>query len=217
MWLEDFIPSENSDKLNQWSEVSEKFKESIKKAWAWIKRVQKDEKKAKKFDNILASFLVKIIKNEKYDFLLDDLFKSLDNWFSSNFLLGILSLIYLPVSDKIREISKKEIINFNYKKSFSIIEFNDDLDEEIKTRINLWVEDMIDIITIEYSSLQMKKMIELSKKDEFNFIINFSSKVFRFFFSEININISEKKSHDYVNFILDQVMSKIKKIELEEI
>lgn len=217
MWLDDFVPSEDFNKWSSSTEVSEKFKEAVKKAWAWIKRVSKDEKKARKFDNILASFLVQIIKNEKYDFLLDDLFKSLDNWFSSNFLLWVLSLIYLPISDKIREISKKEIINFNYKKSFSIIEFSDDLDEEIKTRINLWVEDMIDITTIEYSSMQIKHMIELSKKDEFNYILNFSSKVFRFFFTEININISEKKSHDYVSFILEQVITKIKNINIEEI
>jgi hypothetical protein len=91
------------------------------------------------------------------------------------------------------------------------------LDEEIKKRINLWVEDMIDIMTIEYSSLQVKKIIELSKKYEFNYITNFATKVFKFFFREININISEKKSHDYVNFILEQVISKVKKLELEEI
>jgi len=91
------------------------------------------------------------------------------------------------------------------------------LDEEIKKRINLWVEDMVDIMTIEYSSLQVKKIIELSKKHEFNYIINFATKVFKFFFREININISEKKSHDYVNFILEQVISKVKKLELEEI
>jgi len=76
---------------------------------------------------------------------------------------------------------------------------------------------MVDIMTIEYSSLQLKKIIELSKKYEFNYIINFATKVFKFFFREININISEKKSHDYVNFILEQVISKVKKLELEDI
>lgn len=217
MWLEDFIPSENSDKWPSSTEISEKFKEATKKAAAWIKRVQKDEKTAKKFDTILASFLVQIIKNEKYDFLLSDLFKSLDSWFSSNFLLWILSLIYLPISDNIRILSKKEIINFSYAKSFSMIDFDDNLDEEIKKRINLWIEDMIDITGIEYSSLQIKHMIALSNTQEFTSIIQLSWKVFAFFFSEINIQISEKKSHSYVEFILEQVLNKIKKLNIDEI
>ncbi len=217
MWLEDFIPSENWDAWPKSNEVSEKFKESTKKAAAGMKRVQKDEKKAKKFDTILASFLVKIIKNEKYDSLLSDLFLSLDNWFSSNFLLWILSLIYLPISDRIRELSKKEIINFSYTKSFSMINFDDNLDEEIKKRINLWIEDMIDISSIEYSSLQIQHMIQLSRKEEFKSIIKLCWKVFIFFFHEININISEKKSHSYVEFILEQVLNKMKFLNFEEI
>jgi len=52
MSLEDFVPEIES---SEWSwntaesskEVSEKFKESVKKASAWIGRTQKDEKKLK--------------------------------------------------------------------------------------------------------------------------------------------------------------------------
>lgn len=44
MGLEDFVPSEWMDSWPKSAEISEKFKESIKKASAWIKRVQKDEK-----------------------------------------------------------------------------------------------------------------------------------------------------------------------------
>lgn len=218
MWLDDFTPIESWEWWQKSSEVSEKFKEAVKKSSAGIKRVQKDEKKAKKFDNILASFLVQIIKNKDYDFLLNDLFKSLDNWFSSNFLLWILSLIYLPISDHIRQMSKKPVINFNYNKNFSILDFNDSLlNDEIKIRINQWIEDIIDITSIEYSSLQILNMIEVSKKEDFKIIQIFTSKVFTFFFSEININISEKKSNSYANFILSEVFEKIKNLNIDEI
>jgi hypothetical protein len=58
-----------------------------------------------------------------------------------------LSLVYLPISDKIRELSKKEIIEFNYVKTFEEIDFDDNnLDESIKNRINFWIEDITDII-----------------------------------------------------------------------
>ncbi len=220
MWLEDFIPSESwADAWPKSSEVSEKFKEAVKKAGAWIKRVQKDEKKARKFDLLLAQFLTQIIRNPKYDFLLDDLFKTLDSGYSSNFLLWILSLVYLPISDKIRELSSKNMIEFDYVKTFEKVNFDDNnLDESIKNRINFWLEDITDIISIEYSSLQISQIKTLFlKREAYNQLVIFSSLVFKFFFEELNIEISPKKSQNYIDFIMQQVYTKIQTLESEEV
>jgi len=220
MWLEDFIPSESwADAWPKSSEVSEKFKEAVKKAGAWIKRVQKDEKKARKFDLLLAAFLTQIIRNPKYDFLLEDLFKTLDSGYSSNFLLWILSLVYLPISDKIRELSSKNMIEFDYVKTFEKVNFDDNnLDESIKNRINFWLEDIIDIISIEYSSLQISQIKTLFlKREEYNQLLIFSSLVFEFFFEELNIEISQKKSQNYIDFIMQQVYTKIQTLESYEV
>ncbi len=220
MWLEDFIPSESwADAWPKSSEISEKFKESVKKAGAGIKRVQKDEKKAKKFDLLLASFLTQIIRNPKYDFLLDDLFKTLDSGYSSNFLLWILSLVYLPISDKIRELSTKKPIAFDYIKTFEKVYFDDNnLDEEVKNRINFWIEDIIDIISIEYSSLQISQIKTLFiKREAYHQLVVFSSLVFEFFFQELNINISQKKSYSYIDFIMQQIFTKIQTLEIQEL
>lgn len=220
MWLEDFIPSESwADAWPKSSEVSEKFKEAVKKAGAWIKRVQKDEKKARKFDLLLAAFLTQIIRNPKYDFLLEDLFKTLDSGYSSNFLLWILSLVYLPISDKIRELSSKDMIEFDYVKTFEKVNFDDNnLDESIKNRINFWLEDIIDIISIEYSSLQISQIKTLFlKREEYNQLLIFSSLVFEFFFEELNIEISQKKSQNYIDFIMQQVYTKIQTLESYEV
>lgn len=220
MWLEDFIPSESwADAWPKSSEVSEKFKEAVKKAGAWIKRVQKDEKKARKFDLLLAQFLTQIIRNPKYDFLLDDLFKTLDSGYSSNFLLWILSLVYLPISDKIRELSSKNMIEFDYVKTFEKVNFDDNnLDESIKNRINFWLEDITDIISIEYSSLQILQIKTLFlKREAYNQLVIFSSLVFKFFFEELNIEISPKKSQNYIDFIMQQVYTKIQTLESEEV
>ena len=149
----------------QVKEVSEKFKESIKKASAWIARTQKDEKKAKKYDFLLANFLVKIIIDKKYDSVLENIFKVMDFWYSSNFILWILSLINLEVSNKIREFSWKEQISFDFRLE-EIWEFDDNnMRKPIKDRINLWIEDMIDATTIDFSSIQNKRNIELLDKD----------------------------------------------------
>jgi hypothetical protein len=48
-------------------------------------------------------------------------------------------------------------------------------------------------------------------------VINYISSVFMFFLNSININISERKSFTYSEFILSQVKKKIESLELEEI
>lgn len=220
MGLEDFSYNEAWINASSGSvEVSEIFKEAIKKAAAWVQRVQKDEQKAKKFDSILAHFLTQIIRNQKYDFILEKLFKTLDAWFSSNFLLGLLSLIYLPISDKIRELSEKTPIEFDYTKTFEIIEFNDSsLDESLKQRINFWLEDIVDILSIEYSSIQMQHLKTLfNQKELYSELILFTSSIFQFFFYELNIQMTENTSQSYCEFILSQIHNKILEIKIYNI
>lgn len=70
-----------------------------------------------------------------------------------------ISLIYLPISDKIRELNWKPKVLFNYEITQELLEFNDNnLDEAIKHRINDWMDDILDIIVHDYSSIQIKKI-----------------------------------------------------------
>ena len=211
---------DNSD--SPWSspeqvkEISEKFKESIKKASAWIAKTQKDEKKAKKYDFLLANFLVKIIIDKKYDSVLENIFKVMDFWYSSNFILWILSLINLEVSNKIREISWKEQIIFDFRLE-EIWEFDDNnMRKPIKDRINLWIEDMIDATTIDFSSIQNKRNIELIDKD-WKVIIIFTAQIISFFLNEANISIKKDKAISISKFIISEVKSAMKSLKIEEI
>ena len=182
----------------QVKEVSEKFKESIKKASAWIARTQKDEKKAKKYDFLLANFLVKIIIDKKYDSVLENIFKVMDFWYSSNFILWILSLINLEVSNKIWEFD------------------DNNMRKPIKDRINLWIEDMIDATTIDFSSIQNKRNIELLDKD-WKVIIIFTAQIISFFLNEANISIKKDKAISISKFIISEVKSAMKSLKIEEI
>lgn len=211
---------DNSD--SPWSspeqvkEISEKFKESIKKASAWIAKTQKDEKKAKKYDFLLANFLVKIIIDKKYDSVLENIFKVMDFWYSSNFILWILSLINLEVSNKIREISWKEQIIFDFRLE-EIWEFDDNnMRKPIKDRINLWIEDMIDATTIDFSSIQNKRNIELLDKD-WKVIIIFTAQIISFFLNKANISIKKDKAISISKFIISEVKSAMKSLKIEEI
>lgn len=222
MSLDEYISDESSPEsaggsTERAKEVSEKFKEQVKKASSWIKRTKKDESKAKKQDMLLAYFLVQLILNKKYDNILELLFKLLDRWYPSNFLLWIISLIYIDISNKIREISNKELVDFKYKNLLIEKEFDDkNIDEEIKKRINSWVEDTILASTIDYSSLITSRLIEtIQKKDQE--VVNFISTVFAFFLKEINITIKKSEADNISSFILWEILSKIKKLNIEKI
>ena len=219
MSLEEFTPVESTWESGWWSsekarEMSEKFKEQVRKASAWIKRTQKDEWKAKKQDMLLANFLVKIILNKKFDDILELLFNLLDKWYPSNFLLGILSLIYIEISDKIREISWVEKINFSFN-SKEVIDF-DSSPDEVKDRITHWVEDIIMSSTADYSHLLTNRLIELLQKQEDDIII-FTSNIFAFFLKEINIKISSDQAEKYSIYILWEVLKKIKSLDVDKI
>ena len=222
MSLEEFTPDIDSSEW-EWHSVeaskdsSEKYKESTKKAWAKVAKIGKDEKKAKKYDFLLAGFLVKIIVDKKYDSLLDTLFSSIHKWYPSNFVLWILSLINLEISNKIRETSKNESIHFDYniKKEFETFDDNH-MDPNIKDRINYWVEDIVDSVTIEYSDIQTQRLKDLLKSDE-KILLTYSSKIFSFFLNEINIDISIKKSESISKFILSEVEKAVDKLEIEKL
>ena len=220
MSLEEFTPSEIPEAWAEaWAnsaEVAEKLKESIKRWAAGMKRTQKDESKAKKYDMLLAGFLVKIIIDKKYDFILNSLFSTLDKGFSSNLVLWILSLAHEEISDKIKTLSGKQYstYSFTYKETQ---EFNDStIDSQVQERINSWVEDITDIITLEYSSIQITELKKnfITHKD---IILHYTANVFKFFLHNSNITINETALFSISEFILAEVENGIKNLEIEEI
>ena len=212
MSLEEFTPIESWEwwvsQASEW--VSEAYKESAKKAWAGIKRTKKDEKKAKRYDFLLAKFLVEMILKKKYDSLLDELFSCLDAWYGTNFLLGILSLIYLPISHEIRNFTWKQKIIFTYEVSPDVIAFDDHtMPPQVRDRVNAWIEDMEIVSSLEVSSIITQRTLGLILYDEK--IRTFTTSVFSFFFTELRISISDKKAQSYSEFILGELEKSLKK------
>lgn len=221
MALEEFAPDIESNE-SSWnsaeksSEISEKYKEKAKKSAAGIKRTAKDEKKAKKYDFLLSNLLVSIIVDKKYDTIIERLFKTMDYWYTSNFLVWVMSLINENVSNKIREISNKENIVFNYSNTQEINFEDNNLPNEVKYRINYWIEDIIDAITIEYSNIQNQKIINLLKND-WEVINQYIAIIFIFFLKNINITVSKNEALNISNFIVWEVLNSLKKIKIEEV
>ena len=122
----------------------------------------------------------------------------------------------MEVSNKIREISWKEQISFDFRLE-EIWEFDDNnMRKPIKDRINLWIEDMIDATTIDFSSIQNKRNIELLDKD-WKVIIIFTAQIISFFLNEANISIKKDKAISISKFIISEVKSAMKRLKIEEI
>ncbi|MDC0506004.1 hypothetical protein OAN96_00235 [Candidatus Gracilibacteria bacterium] len=223
MGLEDYEPELDSgdegggqvvDKQSE--KVSEKFRESVKRGTAGIKRTTQDEKKAKKKDMMLASFLVKIILDKKYDPILDTMFAAMDAGHPSNIVLGVLSLIYPDISHAIRAMSGKSKVTFEYSVLAESSIFDDaNIDDSIKNRINSWIEDIIDIVTLEHSSVMVERVQKNLGVDDA--ILIFTRQVFAFFLEEINIEITDIKAQNIAHFILSETLKSIDQLEVEKI
>ncbi|MCP4522738.1 MAG: hypothetical protein GY828_00805, partial [Candidatus Gracilibacteria bacterium] len=204
MSLDTFIPSESPESGGNAAEIAEKLKDAIKRGSAGIKRTQKDEKKAKKYDVLLAGFLVKIIIDKNYTSIHDSLFGALSKGFSSNLLLGILSLVHDELYQKIRVFTQKPYEEFTFS-YHELTEFDDSsIDSKIKERINFWVEDISDIITYEYSNVQIHELKKHILSDR-ELITQFISHVFILFLKGINVTISQNQSFSISDFILNEV------------
>lgn len=216
MDLDTFTPSESPESSSNSAEISEKIQESIKRWAAWIKRTRKDEQKAKRNDILLAWFLVKIIIDKTYDFVLDDLFLCLNKGFSSNILLGIISLVHEEISEKIRLFSGKDFQRYTFKYQQKTQFDDSQVDIAVKQRINTWVEDIVDIISIDYSHVQIEELRNI-------FIIHnqevswFTQKVFTFFLEKSNIEISESQAWLISEFILSEIEKSIENLEISEV
>ena len=215
MSLEELGWLESAEGPQQSSEISEKYKESAKKASAGIKKTQKDEKKAKKYDFLLAKFLVELILKKKYDTLLEKLFPALDAGYGTNFLLGILSLVYIPISHEIRKNSWLPPVQFKFIFPSERQEFHpENIPEQIRARINDWIEDLHTVIKLEASSLITERSLRLIIYD--TNIREFISITLVFFFEELKYSLSETTAQNYTDFILKE-LEKTLKVTLPEL
>lgn len=209
MSIEEIGWLESAEGPQQSSEVSEKYKESAKKASAGIKKTQKDEKKAKKYDFLLAKFLVELILKNKYDGLLEKLFPALDAWYGTNFLLGILSLVYVPISNEIRKNSWLPKVQFEFQIPSKKQEFHPDkIPDEIRIRINDWIDDLHAVVRLESSAIISERSLGLIIYDQT--IRDFTKVTLMFFFLELQFQITDGLASNYTDFILKELEKTLK-------
>jgi len=75
-------------------------------------------------------------------------------------------LVYLEISNEIRSHIDKKNIYFNYCSEETITFSGNNLPQEVKDRINFWVEDIVVIILLNSSEVYTKRIISNIKESE---------------------------------------------------
>jgi hypothetical protein len=111
--------------LQEKIEKYQQKKEKSSKAMAGIQRTQKDEKKARRDDAILARIIEYFLKDGQYSTIIDAVLPVIDKGFSSNLLIGSISLVFTPATRIIREYfahpaNQKELVVLAGNEKFSV-------------------------------------------------------------------------------------------------
>lgn len=196
-------------------EMSEKQKESYKKAQAQIQRAQKDEKKAKWDNDELFHILTRFIQNPYYETLIPQVTRLLSISLPSRPIIGMLALIYPDAAHHVfHMIAEWERIHLmqalhRYEDPWTFHER--DLHATLREWMSTWIDSFDRYMTIDGSSLIMQKkfllMIESSEAAILRAIDGFVS----FFFQSRNILISSSTTEAYSWFILKNIRTTLQK------
>ena len=237
MWIDSIddieLDSSWNEKAQESAKEAQERKDRYSKAMAWIKRTKKDEKKAKKDNDVLFSLVVEILKDDKYDDMLPFIAELIKIWAPSNIIIWWISIVYDPAvyiirnsykdmilpteQDFIKAKSYKELVS--YEPWDQIISFDDNnINPNIKNRINAWIEDIINITSRDPSTIITNRFFKLLDDNEARTtFVNFLASALIFFLYLNKFLITKEKAFLYSEFILQEIVKKLKTVHLEEI
>lgn len=209
-WLLDDSAESGSSSV----EISETDKQASEQSRAWQKRVKKDEKKSQDKDNRLYNYLIELLKDPSYDFIVDDIIKALYSWLPSFYILGVMSLLHMPISNDFRNDLWKEFIDFDYfpKEEFDFS--SNDLDPKIRKRLTDMVDDILIISKFEPSSVMVWKF--MNQKNH-NMTIKFLSSVLSVFLTSVRVKFTDIQISSFSSFIIWEIEKEIVKMHLSEV
>ena len=119
--------------------------------------------------------------------------------------------MYIPISNEIRKSSGLPKIRFEFIIPTETQDFHPDhIPEQIRNRINAWIEDMHSVIQLEASSLITERSLRLIIYD--THIREFITLTLIFFFEELRYSISNSTAESYTDFILKELEKTLKYI-----
>ena len=186
-----------------------------------IRRTQKDEKKARRDDDLLALLLAHMLQDESAHPLLLAMIPLIELGVPSHFIIGCVSLTYAEAerlvarhysgAERERQPRIHDLRGGLRPVSETIIPFDENsLDPKIRDRINLWIEDMFVSLGADPSFIATKKLFgNLIASGEHERIAAFMALVLRMFLASLAIRIPENKATAYADFISRELRTKI--------
>lgn len=176
-------------------EVSEKQRESYKKAQVQLQRAQKDEKKAKQDNDELFQILSRFIKNPYYEELVPHMTELLHISTPSRAIIALIALVYPDAALSLSEsVGKRESIHLlqNIHIYRDVWEFREtDLDPSIREWMSFWIHALDAYIGDQRASVLMQKKLSHLLEEQSNIFEASIGKIVGFFFKSRNIHISE--------------------------
>ena len=195
----------------QAQEQSEKQRENAKKTASKLQKSQKDEQKSQKQDRVLIMIIREFLAHKEYEGCTQVVVNLLKEGIPSSFIIGLISLVYIPASDSIRNYTpdmKRVSFTFTPYETPQIFD-EKTLPSILTDRINDWVKDFSASMThADQSAIDMQKFLGLAKEEWGSvLIIQSIVTVFREFLTMYHISIENSIAHSYAAFILSQIQS----------
>jgi len=211
MNLEGFDVSDAQESGQLTAEQIEKFKEKYRQTQANLKKIKKDESKIIKKNKQLGGIISGLIKKGANPELLTLIVKLLQKNFTSDFILGILSLISKDsqkiIEDKFRLASSEGAIAETSKN----IQIPGDLPPHIKNHLAAWFNNMFQI-----SSEKPSKVFGFLFSGDIiePLAIHFSAFVMQDFLNKNSLNVTWNRvvlfSEQFLKNLGDKIKSEIK-------
>ncbi len=200
---------------------AEKTREkSSSKTLAKIGKTRKDEAKGRKSASLLSGLLAKILRDPRFDPILESVLSLLRNDVPGAYVLGVLSLVSVDAANAIRKECDpsvgmlSEIPPETEAKTFQ----NDHIRPDMKLRINDWIEDVFRIATNDPSSILTDKFLSsLSKSGEREIFLTATKSVLTFFFASKNVTMPSHEAEALARYLLSELRAKLSELKLEPI
>lgn len=217
----DFSPDAEAG-LGQASEqVSEKAREQASsKTLAGIARTRKDESKGRKASDLLTSMLVALLRDARFDPLIEPVMGLLRLNLPAPYVVGLLSLVSLEASSSIRRAydPSLKLLKSEPAPEAERVDFDPNrLRADFRDRINEWIADVFLVATKDPSYVLTDKFLsEISSPKLREAFVLASEAVLTFFFKTKNVDVPQSEARSLSAFLLKELETRISKIERTE-
>lgn len=217
----DFSPEAEGGLGQAPEQVSEKAREQASsKALAGIARTRRDESKGRKASDLLTAMLVALLRDPRFDPLIEGIMGLLRLNLPAPYVVGLLSLVSLEASSSIRRTydPSLKLLDRDPPAEPEKVAFDPDrLRPDFKSRINEWISDVFLVATKDPSFVLTDKFLsEISSPKLREAFVAASESVLVFFFKTKNVDVPAHEARALSAFLLKELETRISKIERKE-